>query len=207
MGTYRTTRRVAIFAAGAAAGIAGYFAFNNSSEKSVQRILPIKQVFNSWTTNYTPSVGSKWDDNWDHRDPKSLCRPLRKNAEPHEENAHNEKLANLKPKAVRHLLLIRHGQYSLSGKTDFQQKLTELGRQQANFTGERLKALTLPWTVMLQSTMTRAQETAGIINKCLNVKVESCPLLEEGAPIPPEPPVGHWRPEDSVRWHFNHIQK
>lgn len=98
------------------------------------------------------------------------------------------------------MILIRHGQYYLNGKTDAQRVLTDMGKEQANFTGERLKALTLPWDVVVQSTMTRAMETATIITKALNqnVKVESCPLLEEGAPVPPEPPVGHWRPEASV---------
>lgn len=48
--------------------------------------------------------------------------------------------------------------------------------------------------------MTRAQETAKIIAKHLpsDIEVKDCQLLEEGAPIPPEPPVGHWRPEPKV---------
>lgn len=47
--------------------------------------------------------------------------------------------------------------------------------------------------------MTRAQETADIIHKHLpDLPRESSDLLREGAPIPPEPPVGHWRPERHV---------
>jgi serine/threonine-protein phosphatase PGAM5 len=47
--------------------------------------------------------------------------------------------------------------------------------------------------------MTRAQETGKIISESLeNIKMKDEFLLEEGAPIPPEPPVGHWRPEASV---------
>lgn len=53
--------------------------------------------------------------------------------------------------------------------------------------------------------MTRAQETANIIAKHLDkdIEVKDCQLLEEGAPIPPEPPVGHWRPEPRVS--YSHI--
>ena len=49
--------------------------------------------------------------------------------------------------------------------------------------------------------MTRAKETADIIHKQLpELPREESDLLREGAPIPPEPPVGHWRPEASVRY-------
>ena len=45
--------------------------------------------------------------------------------------------------------------------------------------------------------MSRAKETAQLILKHLpsDLPVEETPCLAEGAPIPPEPPVGHWRPE------------
>lgn len=47
--------------------------------------------------------------------------------------------------------------------------------------------------------MTRALETSRIIEKnLLNVPVEDDSLLVEGAPIPPEPPIGHWRSEKHV---------
>lgn len=32
----------------------------------------------------------------------------------------------------------------------------------------------------------------------LGVKLESCDLLREGAPIEPVPPVAHWKPEAAV---------
>jgi len=52
---------------------------------------------------------------------------------------------------------------------------------------------------MVWSTMTRAQESGTIIGKHFpDVKVEHCSLLREGAPIPPEPPLGSWRPEAQV---------
>ena len=51
------------------------------------------------------------------------------------------------------------------------------------------------------STMTRAQETGNIILSQLDDKkfnIENCSLIEEGAPIPPEPKVGHWKPQNWV---------
>lgn len=73
------------------------------------------------------------------------------------------------------------------------------GRSQALFTGERLKSLEIPWDRMVRSTMTRAQETGKIIStQLVAVPIENCSLIEEGAPIAPQPPIGHWRPEPSV---------
>lgn len=118
------------------------------------------------------------------RCPKSLIHP-RKLKNEQEENKLNEELEHKKSKAVRHLLLIRHGQYELDGKTDEERVLTSLGmyqciiwfyhnvvllsegRQQAEWTGKRLKELDLPYTDMVKSTMTRAQETANIIASIL----------------------------------------
>lgn len=47
--------------------------------------------------------------------------------------------------------------------------------------------------------MTRAQETGKIIStQVANLPIENCSLIEEGAPIAPQPPVGHWHPEPHV---------
>jgi len=47
--------------------------------------------------------------------------------------------------------------------------------------------------------MTRALETSKIIEQSLtDVPVESDCLLVEGAPIPPEPPIGQWKSEKHV---------
>lgn len=47
--------------------------------------------------------------------------------------------------------------------------------------------------------MTRARETADIIAKHLpEVPREECSMLREGAPIKPEPPAGHWKPDVKV---------
>lgn len=89
--------------------------------------------------------------------------------------------------------------YSAFSETDAKRILTEMGRKQADFTGSRLKSLNIDYTKMIRSTMSRAQETGKIISQSLpELPVELCSLLEEGAPIPPEPPIGHWRPEKSV---------
>ncbi|KAJ8958480.1 hypothetical protein NQ318_002273 [Aromia moschata] len=70
------------------------------------------------------------------------------------------------------------------------------GRLQAEYTGIRLKELGFPYTAMIKSTMTRAQETGDIISLSVpDVPVTNCDLLREGAPIPPEPPLGRYKPE------------
>ncbi|XP_039290940.1 serine/threonine-protein phosphatase Pgam5, mitochondrial-like [Nilaparvata lugens] len=153
------------------------------------------RAYTAWTTNYVPEV--KWDHNWDKREPESLVKPP-KNGKPVDENAYNEMIEQKKSKAVRHLILIRHGQYNLSGKVDKERVLTELGRNQATETGKRLKLLDFPYTRIIRSTLTRAQETGALIAKELpGVEVTDDSLLEEGSPIPVEPPVGHWKPEAS----------
>lgn len=46
-------------------------------------------------------------------------------------------------------------------------KINFKGRQQADYTGRRLQDLGLPYTGMIKSTMTRAQETGSIISQYL----------------------------------------
>lgn len=152
----------------------------------------IKKVSNSWTTNHEPSV--EWDSNWDQRASTSLVKSS-------SQDAKGEKVE--KSRATRHIIMIRHGQYNLKGSVDSERILTELGRTQAKLTGQRLAELKLPIDDVVISTMARAQETGKIILDQLPIKakieVQNDSLIEEGAPIPPEPKVGHWRPEASVR--------
>lgn len=57
---------------------------------------------------------------------------------------------------------------------------------------------------MIRSTMTRAQETGKIISTHIaNIPIENCSLIEEGAPIAPQPPIGHWHPEPHVSYKLN----
>lgn len=138
---------------------------------------------------------SSWDYNWDRRDPKSLVKPMKPDNESNQ-NTYHEQLINKTAKATRHIILIRHGQYNVEAKTDADGTLTNLGRQQAEATGKRLKELGFPYTLLVHSTMTRAQETAKIIEKSLkNIKVRCDPILNEGSPIQPEPPSSNWKPE------------
>ncbi|XP_056640483.1 serine/threonine-protein phosphatase PGAM5, mitochondrial-like isoform X2 [Diorhabda carinulata] len=169
----------------AVSGVVTFYYLNNTCK-----------VQNSWTTNYNPSPFAKWDENWDHRCPKYMNRIKGRRLSETEENTLNEQTEK-KPTAVRHIILIRHGQYNLNGTTDGERVLTKLGRMQAEYTGKRLKELDLPYTQMVKSTMTRAQETGTIISEYIpEIPVLHCDLLREGAPIPPEPPVGTWKPEN-----------
>ncbi|RMC05887.1 hypothetical protein DUI87_17431 [Hirundo rustica rustica] len=69
-------------------------------------------------------------------------------------------------------------------------------REQAELTGRRLASLGLKFDQIIHSSMTRATETTEIISKHLpGVKKISTDLLREGAPIEPDPPVSHWKPE------------
>ncbi|XP_025201840.1 serine/threonine-protein phosphatase PGAM5, mitochondrial-like [Melanaphis sacchari] len=130
------------------------------------------------------------------RQPKSLVKPIDSN-KPELQDIYDKKIESQKSCATRHIFLIRHGQYNVSGETDGERKLTELGRQQALFTGERLRILNYPWTTITQSTMTRAMETCSIIQKQLSpdIPLTSSDLLIEGAPVQPDPPSKRWKPE------------
>ncbi|KAL8562585.1 hypothetical protein ACOMHN_045849 [Nucella lapillus] len=141
-----------------------------------------------------PKSGIKWDENWDKRDPKSLVKPSKNTEEKKKE--YEEEVKKHTPKANRHLILIRHGQYVDTATTDMERILTALGRQQAEVTGERLRALDLDFTRMVSSTMARAVETADIIHKHLPaLTLDRDEILREGAPIQPEPRHSSWRPE------------
>ena len=95
------------------------------------------------------------------------------------------------------MFLIRHGQYNSKGNTDTERTLTELGREQAFEAAQRLRQLNLPYSLIVQSTMTRATETAQIISKQFpHLPVASCDLLREGVPFAPEPPTSHAHEDD-----------
>jgi len=207
-GNKRLLKSVAILCTAAAGGVAALNSnlFTSPEAKTTAaEKRPAKAAFNnglsifgppavsaSWTTDFTPSV--QWDHNWDQRAPHNMVKP-RKNMDENN-NEYSEMLEKAVPKASRHLILIRHGQYQDGEHTDEKRILTTLGREQADLTGSRLKELNYPYTLITNSTMTRAIETSNIIAKHLSdVPRASCDLLREGAPIPPEPPVGHWRPK------------
>ncbi|XP_065549280.1 serine/threonine-protein phosphatase PGAM5, mitochondrial isoform X2 [Lathamus discolor] len=136
-----------------------------------------------------------WDSNWDRREPLALINLKKKNEETGEEEL-SSRLNHFKAKATRHIFLIRHSQYNLDGRADKDRTLTPLGREQAELTGKRLASLGIKFDQIIHSSMTRATETTEIISKHLpGVKKVSTDLLREGAPIEPDPPVSHWKPE------------
>ncbi|NP_001291139.1 phosphoglycerate mutase family member 5 [Esox lucius] len=149
----------------------------------------------TWSPSRDHTV-TGWDSNWDKRDPLTLTNGKRKIKEKEisiEEL--NTEVENNKPKATRHIFLIRHSQYNLNGTMDKERILTPLGREQAEYTGQRLAALGLKYDVMVHSTMTRATETANIISKHLpDVEKVSCDLLREGSPVEPVPSIS-WKPD------------
>lgn len=147
--------------------------------------LKLKTVHNSTASSVINAA--VWDDNWDHRACRSVIKPLPKDASTEKENKYNEELEKHRSKAIRHIVLIRHGQYNY-GESDKERFLTELGRAQAKLTGERLAELKIPIDDVVISTMTRAQETAKIILKQLpagSFDIVNDPLIEEGAPVEP----------------------
>ncbi|XP_026330095.1 serine/threonine-protein phosphatase Pgam5, mitochondrial isoform X2 [Hyposmocoma kahamanoa] len=188
MATFSRLRKLALVSLGAIGGGLAYYRMNKDEHVSTFNVL------NSWTTNYTPS--QPWEKNWDHRDPCCIVEPV-KLSSPAEQNRYNSEIEKAKGTAWRHIFLIRHGQYNVNGASDREQKLTDLGRHQAEETGKRLASLGIKFDLLVRSTMMRAQETGGIISEQLdcNIPIHDCQLIEEGAPIPPEPPVGHWKPE------------
>ncbi|KAG8146324.1 putative Serine-threonine-protein [Naja naja] len=79
---------------------------------------------------------------------------------------------------------------------NLKKKNEETGREQAELTGMRLASLGLKFDKIVHSSMARATETTNIISKHLpGVTKLSTDLLREGAPIEPNPPSSHWKPE------------
>ncbi|KAF5923855.1 hypothetical protein HPG69_007486, partial [Diceros bicornis minor] len=129
------------------------------------------------------------------REPLSLVNLRKRNLESGEEELAS-RLDHYKAKATRHIFLIRHSQYHVDASLEKDRTLTPLGREQAELTGLRLASLGLKFNKIVHSSMTRAIETTDIISKHLpGVRKVSTDLLREGAPIEPDPPVSHWKPE------------
>ncbi|KAI5756949.1 serine/threonine-protein phosphatase PGAM5, mitochondrial isoform X1 [Mirounga angustirostris] len=148
----------------------------------------------AWAGAARPGPGV-WDPNWDRREPLSLVNLRKRNLDSGEEELAS-RLDHCKAKATRHIFLIRHSQYHVDASLEKDRTLTPLGREQAELTGLRLASLGLKFNKIVHSSMTRAIETTDIISKHLpGVCKVSTDLLREGAPIEPDPPVSHWKPE------------
>lgn len=141
------------------------------------------------------TLRSTWDNNWDRRHAQWSNAVKTNNV--FEKPINGEIFGKKSTDVKYHIILVRHGQYNIEDKT---KSLTALGRQQAEVTGKRLQELGLPYTLIVQSTMTRAKETAEIIKNYLdNVTVEEDPNLVEGLPIPPDPPIVLW--DTDINYH------
>jgi serine/threonine-protein phosphatase PGAM5 len=80
----------------------------------------------------------------------------------------------------RVVYLVRHGQYDI--ERGAAGELTADGRRQARATAQLLAALGVTFDTHRVSTLIRAQQTAEIVGKTLNVEFEPSPLLSEGFP-------------------------
>ena len=125
-----------------------------------------------------------WNSNWDHREASSFCKP----------GTPDEVVATKQSKVRRKLFLIRHGQY-VHEPTDEKRVLTELGRKQAECTGNRLAELGVKYSDVVISTMTRARETGDIILEQIPAALEEdhtitrTDILVEGSPIEAVPRI------------------
>ncbi|OAF67261.1 Phosphoglycerate mutase family member 5 [Intoshia linei] len=128
----------------------------------------------------TESIKNAWNENWDRKKNETSDIPR-----------------------YRHIYLVRHGQYEYS---KYPYKLTSLGKKQANLVGKRLSQYVDKFDKVYHSTMVRAKETCGIIEKEILQKNEAvaCNLLEEGYPVPPEPPIF---PDESDRHYYVNGQR
>lgn len=81
---------------------------------------------------------------------------------------------------LKNIYFIRHGESENNAKSVRQGplgKLSELGKKQAAFVGERFKQI--PIDVILVSPFERTRETANIINEHIHKPLELCDLLTE----------------------------
>jgi len=94
-------------------------------------------------------------------------------------------IAQQKSKGVRTIYLIRHGDYKpqKDDKSDAEMVLTPLGIAQARMAAERLKSMNINFNSLISSTMTRAIQTAEVINNVLpELKSEQSDLISECTP-------------------------
>lgn len=152
--------------------------FQKDAEGTYHGMFPLRQ---KWQPRYEYPL---WDNDWDGRTFPSTGD---------EDRDHRTMRQIRKSGVTRHIILVRHGQYYDSEKAEEMQKLTPLGRYQAEQTGKRLAEMLeggsndfkpCPIKSLRVSSMVRAIETADIISHYLpGVKYEKPdPLLSEGRP-------------------------
>ena len=93
--------------------------------------------------------------------------------------------AQKESKGVRTLYLIRHGEYTPQDDNipDSENVLTPLGIAQAHLVATRLKSMNIKFNSLISSTMTRAKETATVINEDFpELNLEQSDLIRECTP-------------------------
>jgi serine/threonine-protein phosphatase PGAM5 len=88
-------------------------------------------------------------------------------------------------KGIRTIYLIRHGQYDQKDTSDADvgKELVPLGIAQARLLSSRLKMIQANFTSLISSTMTRAKQTAMIINKEFpELKIQQSTIIRECTP-------------------------
>jgi serine/threonine-protein phosphatase PGAM5 len=81
-------------------------------------------------------ASSRWDRNWDRRDPASYVKPKlqvtdsNNNVDPGADSTGpRNDIEKMTPHTSRHIFLIRHGHYNINGEADDERGLTELGKR------------------------------------------------------------------------------
>jgi serine/threonine-protein phosphatase PGAM5 len=88
-------------------------------------------------------------------------------------------------KGVRTIYLIRHGEYDQkdTSDSDIGKKLNPLGIAQARLLSARLKSIPVEFSSLTSSSMTRARETAMVINEDFpELKLQQSTLIRECTP-------------------------
>lgn len=88
-------------------------------------------------------------------------------------------------KGARSLYLIRHGEYNISDTSDAKigKELTPLGIAQTRLLAARLKSMSVEFTSLTSSTMTRAHQTAMVLNQEFpNLELKQDELICECTP-------------------------
>lgn len=212
----RYGRALAIVGVSGAIGTAAHLSMTDKHKFSLQAAVePLKALTGSALSNASALADTTnrpitpWDDNWDKRDPERMVKALKEGATTEEKIKRHGEVASMLPKAKRVLVLVRHGQYDRSAHLDEDSHLTELGKEQAVMTGQRLAEMFKHYrkhtdengnhkqieVSLVKSTMTRATETADIMMQHMpEIPSTSCDLIREGAPCIPEPPHPEWNP-------------
>ena len=74
--------------------------------------------FNDHSNTGSLFASLKWDNDWDRMEPLSPTEPNKSDVPQEDKSNDKENEEKPKPKACRHIILVRHGQYNSDEKTD-----------------------------------------------------------------------------------------